>query len=60
MRKRAEQYSNAVLARFPKGKGTRVKLAVRNDKSTGVLDFKGIPVDQMNLLLEALKSQQST
>ncbi len=55
---RAEQFCEAVMACFPKGKGTRVKVGVRNEKGTAVLDFKGIPVDQLNLLLEALKSQQ--
>jgi len=55
---RAEQFCEAVMDCFPKGKGTRVKVGVRNEKGTAVLDFRGIPVDQLHLLLEALKSQQ--
>ena len=55
---RAEQYCQAVMARFPKGKGTRVKVGVRNQKGSAVLDFRGVPVDQLHLLLEALQSQQ--
>jgi hypothetical protein len=55
----AEQVSEAVALRFPKGKGTRVKVAVRNQKGKAVLDFKGIPVEQMLLLAEALVAELS-
>ncbi|SEL45238.1 hypothetical protein SAMN05444354_10679 [Stigmatella aurantiaca] len=51
---RAEQCSEAVALRFPQGKGTRVKAVVRNEKGKAVMDFKGIPLDQLNLLAEAL------
>ena len=51
----AEQYSEAVAGRFPKG--TRVKVQVRNEKGKAVLDFKGIPVDQVEQLVEALAGQ---
>ena len=54
---RAEQYSEAVARRFPKGKGTRVKVLVRNEKGKAVLDFKGIPLEQVLLLAEALTAQ---
>lgn len=54
---RAEKYREALNARFPKGKGTRVKVGVRNDQGTVVLDFTGIPMDQVHLLFEALKTQ---
>ena len=33
---RAEQYSEAVALRFPKGKGTRVKVLVRNEKGRAI------------------------
>jgi hypothetical protein len=52
---RAEQYTTAVAGRFPKG--TRVKVLVRNEKGKAVLDFKGIPVDQVDQLIEALAGQ---
>jgi hypothetical protein len=51
---RAEQYSEAVLARFPQGKGVRVQVLVRNQKGKAVMDFKGIPMEQMAQLVEAL------
>jgi hypothetical protein len=54
---RAEQYSESVASRFPKGKGTRVKVLVRNEKGKAVLDFKGIPLEQVLLLAEALTAQ---
>jgi hypothetical protein len=53
----AEQYSEAVALRFPKGKGAVVKVAVRNQKGQAVLDFKGIPVEQVLRLAEALTSE---
>jgi hypothetical protein len=49
----AEQYSEAVTGHFPQG--VRVKVAVRNQKGKAVLDFKGIPVEQVSALIEALK-----
>jgi hypothetical protein len=51
----AEQYSEAVTSRFPKG--VRVKVQVRNQKGKAVLDFKGIPVEQVNQLVEALSGE---
>jgi hypothetical protein len=51
----AEQYSEAVTGRF--AKGTRVKVLVRNQKGKAVLDFKGIPVEQVGQLIEALSGQ---
>jgi hypothetical protein len=54
---RAEQISEAVALRFPKGKGALVKVAVRNQKGKAVLDFKGIPVEQVLLLAEALTAE---
>jgi hypothetical protein len=53
----AEQVSEAVALRFPKGKGAIVKVAVRNQKGKAVMDFKGIPVEQLLLLAEALASE---
>jgi ribosomal protein L16/L10AE len=51
---RAEQRAEAVAERFPQGKGTRVKVVVRNEKGKAVMDFKGIPEEQLELLAEAL------
>jgi hypothetical protein len=48
----AEQYSEALTSRFPKG--ARAKVLVRNEKGKAVLDFKGIPVEQVSLLAAAL------
>jgi hypothetical protein len=53
----AEQYSESVARRFPQGKGTLVKVALRNQKGKAVLDFKGIPVEQVLQLAEALTAQ---
>jgi len=53
----AEQVSEAVALRFPKGKGALVKVAVRNQKGKAVMDFKGIPVEQLLQLAEALTSE---
>jgi hypothetical protein len=50
--KRADQYREAVTSRFPKG--VLVKVAVRNQKGKAVLDFKGIPVEQVATLIHAL------
>ena len=43
--------------RFPQGKGTLVKFAVRNQKGKAVVDLKGVPLEQMLLLAEALFSR---
>jgi len=53
----AEQYSEAVALRFPKGKGAVVKVTVRNQKGQAVLDFKGIPLEQVALLAAALTGE---
>ena len=53
----AEQYSEAVARRFPQGKGTLVKVTLRNQKGKAVLDFKGIPVEQVLQLAEALTGE---
>jgi hypothetical protein len=42
---RADQYREAVTSRFPKG--TRVQVLVRNENGKAVLDFKGIPMEQV-------------
>jgi hypothetical protein len=52
---RAEQYREAVKGRFPKG--VLVKVLVRNQKGTAVLDFKGIPVDQVDHLVDVLTGE---
>jgi len=44
-----------VAGRFPKD--TRVKVLVRNEKGKAVLDFKSIPVEQVDQLIEALAGQ---
>jgi hypothetical protein len=48
----ADQYQEAVSNRFPKG--VVIKVEVRNQKGESVLDIKGIPVEKMSLLIEAL------
>ncbi|WP_224367465.1 hypothetical protein [Hyalangium versicolor] len=53
----AEQYRDAVSTRFPKGKGALVNVSVRNQKGKAVLDFKGVPLEQVDQLIEALTSQ---
>lgn len=53
----AEQYTEAVALRFPSGKGALVKVTVRNQKGKAVLDFKGVPVEQVGLLAEALTGE---
>jgi hypothetical protein len=52
-----EQYSEAVAQRFPKGKGAVVKVTVRNQKGQAVVDFKGIPLEQVAQLVEALTGE---
>jgi hypothetical protein len=56
---RAERYSEAVARRFPKGQGTRVQVRVRNEKGKAVLDFKGVPLEQVGHLIEALAGELS-
>jgi hypothetical protein len=51
----AEQYSEAVTGCFPKE--ARVKVLVRNQKGKAVLDFKGIPLEQVSQLVEALSGE---
>jgi hypothetical protein len=53
----AEQYSEAVALRSPKGKGAVVKVTVRNQKGQAVVDFKGIPLEQVSQLAEALTGE---
>jgi hypothetical protein len=52
---RAEQYRKAVAGRF--AKGVLVKVHVRNQKGQAVLDFKGVPVEQVSQLIEALTGE---
>jgi hypothetical protein len=51
----AEQYREAVTGSFPKG--VRVKVLVRNEKGKAVLDFKGIPLEQVSQFAAALTGQ---
>ncbi len=51
----ADQYQEAVTNRFPKG--VVIKVEVRNQKGDSVLDIKGIPVEQVDLLIEALMDE---
>ena len=51
----ADQYREAVTGRFPKG--VLVKVQVRNQKGKAVVDFKGIPLDQVAKLAEALTAE---
>ncbi|KFE67279.1 hypothetical protein [Hyalangium minutum] len=53
----AEQYSAAVAQRFPKGKGTQLKVKLRNQKGKAVLDIQGIPLEQILQLVEALSAE---
>ncbi len=46
-----------MAGRFPKGKGTRVKVLLRNEKGKAVLDFKGIPLERVGELVEALAGE---
>lgn len=54
----ADQYREVVTKRFPKG--VRVRVQMRNEKGTAVLDFKGIPVAQVGTLAAALMAQPPT
>ncbi len=51
----ADQYREALAGRFTKG--TRVKVLLRNEKGVAVLDFKGIPVQQVLQLAAALTAE---
>jgi hypothetical protein len=51
----ADQYREAVTGRF--AKGTRIKVLLRNQKGKAVLDFKGIPVEQVSQLAAALTGE---
>jgi hypothetical protein len=51
----AHRFREAVTGRFPKE--VPVKVQLRNDKGTAVLDFKGIPLTQVLQLAEALMAQ---
>ena len=53
----AEQYSGAVGASFPAGRGTRVRTAVRNEKGMPVMDFKSVPVWKVPQMAAALLAQ---
>jgi hypothetical protein len=52
---RGEQYHAAVKALFPKV--TSVEVQVRNIKGRAVVDFKGIPLEQVNRLIEVLTGE---
>jgi len=51
----ADQYREAMASRFPKG--VLFKVQVRNQKGKAVLDFKGIPAEQVAKLIEALSGE---
>ena len=51
-RELVDGYREAITSRFPQGTVVRVQL--RNQKGTAVVDLKGIPVRQMDKLAEAL------
>jgi hypothetical protein len=53
----ADRYSLAVAVQFPNGKGTRVKVLLRNEKGKPVLDFKSIPLDQVTKLGAAISTE---
>ncbi|MFL5348506.1 MAG: hypothetical protein ACJ8AT_27230 [Hyalangium sp.] len=50
----ADQVEQEVLSRFTKG--TKVRVEVRNEQGTAVLDYKGIPVAERRKLVEALQA----
>jgi hypothetical protein len=52
---RADQYREAVKSRF--AQGTRIKVQVRNEKGKAVLDFRGIPLEQVDQLVAALTAE---
>jgi hypothetical protein len=51
----ADQYQQAVSHRFPKG--VVIKVEVRNQNGESVFDIKGIPVEQVDTLVEALMDE---
>jgi hypothetical protein len=51
----AAQYREAVTGKFPKG--TPIQVQVRSPEVKTVLDFKGIPVEKVEALTEALLDQ---
>ncbi len=51
----AGQYRQAVTSRFPKG--ALIQVQVRNQKGKAVVDFKGIPLEQVARLAEALTAE---
>jgi hypothetical protein len=51
----ANQVREAVTGRFPKE--ARVRVQLRNDKGTPVLDFKGVPLADVAKLAEALEGE---
>ncbi|HVG60899.1 MAG TPA: hypothetical protein VNA24_20240 [Hyalangium sp.] len=51
----ADRYEQAMSNRFPKG--VVIKVEARNQKGDSVYDIKGIPVEQMGTLLEALMDE---
>jgi hypothetical protein len=53
----AEQYQQAVTNHFPQD--VVVKVEVRNQKGKAVLDFKGIPVEDVETLIAALTARVS-
>lgn len=54
-RELVDRYREAITRRFPQGTVVRVQL--RNQKGSAVVDVKGIPVRQMDKLAEALLDQ---
>jgi hypothetical protein len=50
----ADQYQGAVTSHFPQG--VNVKVQVRNQKGEAVLDFKGVPVEDVRTLIAALSA----
>ena len=51
----ADRYREALARCFPQG--TRIQVQVRNHKGKAVLDFTGIPLEQMSLLAAALTGE---
>ncbi len=52
----ADQVSKAVASRFQKGDPVKVQL--RNHQGTAVLDFRGIPLEKLAKLVEALMADE--
>lgn len=51
----AEQCEEELTDRFPAG--TRVTVAPRNQKGKAVMDFKGVPMEQVSMMMAALTGQ---